>query len=341
MSTVGFIGGKFLPLHTGHVYAIMQGACRCDEFYVILSHNEERDRKICENSKCGYVDAKTRLRWLSALVKDMENVKVISLEDPYTTDESYNWNLEAERIREVIGKEVDYIFSSEHSYTKLFKECHPKAKHIVLDANREKYPISATKIRNEGVYKNWDYIPNVVKPYFVKKIMIVGTESCGKSTLVKYLGKLYNTTTVAEYGRTYCEELGGCDDILTTDDFKNIVWKHKLLEKDAIEKANKVCFIDTEAIVSQYYHKMYVGGENKTVDSVAEIEDYDLWLYLEPDVKWVDDGSRSNGDIEVREKLNRELKDMLDRRGIKYISINGNYIDRLNKAIKLVDNLIY
>ncbi|MEK3854974.1 adenylyltransferase/cytidyltransferase family protein [Cytobacillus sp. FSL H8-0458] len=40
--TVGFIGGKFLPLHLGHVYAIVQATSIVDELYVVLSHSELR-----------------------------------------------------------------------------------------------------------------------------------------------------------------------------------------------------------------------------------------------------------------------------------------------------------
>lgn len=44
-------------------------------------------------------------------------------------------------------------------------------------------------------------------------------ESCGKSTLTKNLAKIYNITFVEEYGRTVCEDLGGCDGIITDDDY--------------------------------------------------------------------------------------------------------------------------
>lgn len=88
--TVGFIGGKFLPLHLGHVYAIVQASSIVDELYVVLSHSELRDRQLCQRSKMDYIPPQIRLRWLSQLTKDMTHVKVISIQDDQG-NEDYNW----------------------------------------------------------------------------------------------------------------------------------------------------------------------------------------------------------------------------------------------------------
>jgi HTH-type transcriptional regulator, transcriptional repressor of NAD biosynthesis genes len=111
--------------------------------------------------------------------------------------------------------------------------------------------------RTEGVFKHWEFIPDFVRPYFIKKIVVVGTESCGKSTLTRNLAKIYNITYVEEYGRTLCEELGGCDGIMVKEDYQRIAYGHKVEEFKAIEKANKLVFIDTEAIVTQFYSNLY------------------------------------------------------------------------------------
>lgn len=71
-------------------------------------------------------------------------------------------------------------------------------------------------------YKYWDFIPNIAKEYFVKKVVIVGTESCGKSTLVHNIALYYNTNYIKEYGRTICEELGGYEDVFTDNVFPYI-----------------------------------------------------------------------------------------------------------------------
>jgi HTH-type transcriptional repressor of NAD biosynthesis genes len=51
------------------------------------------------------------------------------------------------------------------------------------------------------------------------------------------------------------------------------------------------------------------------------------------------DGERKHGKDDVREANNRKLKDMLDERGVKYVSLSGSYPERLEQAMGLVDGL--
>lgn len=73
---------------------------------------------------------------------------------------------------------------------------------------------------------------------------------------------------------------------------------------------------------------------------MAKLQKYDLWLFLEPDVKWVDDGTRSFGEQSVREKNSQYLKKMLDSHSIDYKIIKGNYNERLSKAVEYVNELL-
>ncbi|MDF2790532.1 MAG: nicotinate-nucleotide adenylyltransferase [Neobacillus sp.] len=337
--TVGFIGGKFLPLHLGHVYAIVHASTIVDELYVVLSHSELRDRELCQDTKLNYIPAQIRLRWLSQLTKDMPHVKVISIEDHQDND-NYDWAEGAQLIKSEIGKPIDFVFSSEIQYNDIFKELYPNATHMLIDPMRSQVTISATTIRTEGVFKHWEFIPDFVRPYFVKKIVVVGTESCGKSTLTRYLAKIYNTTYVEEYGRTLCEELGGCDGIMVKEDYQRIAYGHKMEEFKAIEKANKFVFIDTEVIVTQFYSNLYNYEHQLVLDEIAKIQDYDLWLFLEPDVKWVDDGLRVHGEEKVRDQNNENLKTLLNKHDVDYKILTGKYENRLKGAMEHIEKLL-
>jgi HTH-type transcriptional regulator, transcriptional repressor of NAD biosynthesis genes len=337
--TVGFIGGKFLPLHLGHVYAIVHASSIVNELYVILSHSEIRDRELCQDTKMNYIPAQIRLRWLSQLTKDMPHVKVISIKDDQD-NENYNWSEGAQLIKKAIGRHIDFIFSSEIEYNDIFRELYPNAIHKLIDPMRAHVNISATAIRKKGVFRHWEYIPDFVRPYFIKKIVVVGTESCGKSTLTKNLAKIYNTTYVEEYGRTLCEELGGCDGIMIKEDYQKIAYGHKMAEFKAIEKANKLVFIDTEAIVTQFYSNIYNDEHQPVLDEIAKLQDYDLWLFLEPDVEWVDDGLRVHGEFTKRIHNNHHLKRLLEKHNINYKILNGDYENRLNGAIQMTEKLL-
>ncbi|MDQ0971683.1 HTH-type transcriptional repressor of NAD biosynthesis genes [Neobacillus niacini] len=337
--TIGFIGGKFLPLHLGHVYAIVHASTIVDELYVVLSHSELRDRELCQDTKMNYIPAQIRLRWLSQLTKEMPHVKVISIEDHQDND-NYDWAQGAQLIKSKIGKPINYVFSSEIQNNDIFKELYPNSRHKLIDPLRSQVNIAATTIRTEGVFKHWEFIPDFVRPYFVKKIVVVGTESCGKSTLIRNLAKIYNTTYATEYGRTLCEELGGCDGIMVKEDYQRIAYGHKMEEFKAIEKANKLVFIDTEAIVTQFYSNLYNDEHQAVLDEIAKLQDYDLWLFLEPDVKWVDDGLRVHGEESAREQNNQHLKTLLNKHHIDFKVLSGNYERRLKEAIQYIEKVI-
>ncbi|MCM3586641.1 multifunctional transcriptional regulator/nicotinamide-nucleotide adenylyltransferase/ribosylnicotinamide kinase NadR [Mesobacillus maritimus] len=333
--TVGFYGGKFLPLHLGHVYAIIQASTMVDELYVVLSHSENRDKELCKNTNIDYIESRVRFRWLHQLVKDMEHVKVLAVEDS-NGDKDYNWHEGAFEIKRKIGKPIDYVFSSERAYEGIFANLYPHSTHIIIDGKREMVPISATKIRENGVFQYWDFLPDVVKPHFVKKVVVLGTESCGKSTLTRNLAKIFNTTFVEEYGRTFCEKVGGCEGIMLEEDYPLIAYHHKVKEAEAIEKANKIVFIDTEAVVTQFYSELYNGSFHPILDEMAKNQNYDLMLYLEPDVKWVNDGLRVHGKQEIREENNQRLKMLLQKNKLPFIPLSGTYHEKLAQAVKEV-----
>jgi len=338
--TVGMYGGKFYPIHMGHVFAMTMASTVVDELHVIVSYDENYEKNVLsKDSFLPHVDHKQRVRWWTEITKDMPHVHVHAVYEE-NTGKIESWKQGAEGIKKAVGEPITHVFSSEHAYTEFFNVLYPDAEHVVIDANRRKYPVSATKLRTEGVYKNWDLLPEVVRRHYVKKVVVVGTESCGKSTLVKNLATLYNTNYVAEYGRTFYEELGGCEDITMKEDYQHIAYKHKVDEYNALKGANKVLFIDTEAIVTQYYLKAYLNERDALLTRIANEQDYDLWIFLEPDVKWVDDGTRTFGEQSVREQNNDDLKYMLKYLGVNYITISGNYVERTKKAIKLVDDLL-
>lgn len=338
--TVGFLGGKFYPIHMGHVYAMTMASTMVDELHVIVSYDSDYEQNVLsKDSKLPHVDFKQRLRWWKEITKDMPHVHVHAVYEE-NTGKIESWKQGAEGIKKAVGEPITHVFSSEHAYTEFFNVLYPDAEHVVVDANREKYTVSATKLRTEGVYANWDLLPEVVRRYYVKKVVVVGTESCGKSTLVKNLATLYNTNYVEEYGRTFYEELGGCEDITMAEDYQLIAYQHKVDEFNALKNANKVLFVDTEAIVTQYYLKAYLNERDALLTRIANNQKYDLWIFLEPDVKWVDDGTRTFGEQHVREQNNDDLKYMLRYMGVQYITIKGNYNERITKAINYVDNLL-
>ena len=75
-------------------------------------------------------------------------------------------------------------------------------------------------------------------------------------------------------------------------------------------------------------------------ECISYLNNYDLYIFLEPDVKWVQDGSRTYGDQKIREKNNKILKKLLDENGINYICVSGDYQNRYQESKNLVKKLL-
>lgn len=339
--TVGMYGGKFIPLHNGHIYSILKAKSYVDILYVVVSYIELRDLELCKQAGLPNITYETRLKWLKQITKDDKNIRVIAVEDVPLENNNldYVWGEGANRIKNEIPEEITHVFSSEHEYDKWFKINYPSAKHIILNSQRDMFDISATKIRTEGIYKHWDMIPKECQPFYIKKIAIVGTESCGKSTLVKNLAKLFNTNFVEEYGRTRCEELGDGSELLTGLNYLEFAVGQKHIEYRKTLESNKYLFIDSEAVVTQYYAELYENTSYDFLDILIKQQDYDLYIYLEPDTTWVADGYRKHGSQAQRNTNSIKMKKMFAERGIELVCLSGTYQEKLDNAINLVKNL--
>jgi HTH-type transcriptional repressor of NAD biosynthesis genes len=211
----------------------------------------------------------------------------------------------------------------------------------VVDADRKRVPISGTEIRKEP-FRNWSFMPTVVREQFLKRVCIIGTESTGKSTLTKLLAKHFQTSWVEEYGRTFCEtELFGDETLLRFDDYGTIAAGRWADEQRAVKSANRVLLADTNAMITNFYCKLYEGRTNPLVTEYEKLENYDLILFLNDDVPWVADGLRINSDrSKTRPLLDAYLyevkSDYKDR--VRYIS--GNYQERFNLAVALIEDLL-
>jgi HTH-type transcriptional repressor of NAD biosynthesis genes len=343
MYKVGVFSGKFTPPHRGHINAIIQAGTKCEKLYVVISHNAKLEEQLYAGTKVKPITLKEKARWLSVELSEFDHIKVIMLDEADIPVYPYGWELWSKKLNEVVGEKFDVIFGGEpqyadEGYTKYF----PDVKYEIYDNTRSKYPISATDIRNNP-YKYWDYILGVARPHFTKKVLITGSESCGKTTLTKMLAKIFFTSWAREEGRYYSTKyFGGNENVFELNDFYNICWEQRQIEEHALRTANKIAFFDTDAVVTQFYCEMYLGEKNPAIETMVDKNRYDLLLMMTPDVKWVADGFRWNNDDKIRMDLHNKLKQMYIDRGFGYkiIEIGGNYNERLNRAIEISNQLI-
>jgi len=217
----------------------------------------------------------------------------------------------------------------------------PDSEYLLYDYGRKRYPVSATLIRNEP-YKYWDYILGSARPFFAKKVLITGTESCGKTTITKYLAKIFHTSWSEEFGRYYSAEyLGGNESVFIPEDFGRIAYLQYENDMKALRTANRVVFYDTDAVVTQYYSELYTNQSCELVERFVDPNRYDVVLLYNTDVIWVDDGLRFTKEQDKRDSLHKKLLNMYKDRGFEnIIEISGNYSERLRNSISIVDDLI-
>ncbi|MDO4483227.1 MAG: multifunctional transcriptional regulator/nicotinamide-nucleotide adenylyltransferase/ribosylnicotinamide kinase NadR [Clostridia bacterium] len=342
MYKVGVYFGRFCPPHRGHLYQMIQASTKCEKLVVVISDNKPQTEKICRADNLPTITYQLRKQWISQQLQDMDHICVRVLDETDIPEYPHGWAMWSERMRQVVPEKIDAFFVGDREYDHPLHEYFPEAAIELFDPSRTRYPISATDIRKD-ILNNWHYILGPARPFFAKKVLIAGTESCGKTTLTKCLAKLYNTSWSEEVGRYYARDyLGNDETIYTDEDFGRMAYLQAEQDFHALRTANKVCFFDTDAVVTNYYSELYMGHRNKLVEAYINPDKYDVLMYLTPDVAWVDDGMRLNGDQSRREMLNDRLLTMYREAGFgdKIVFIRGDYTKRLNTAIEIVDGML-
>ena len=157
----GMYGGKFLPMHKGHLYCVEQASKLCDEVYLILFYGGAWERLVRNLEERDIFSKEFRWNQVQRVAKQFDNVYpyIIDISSCIGEDECEDWDAETPLVLNTCPKRFDAVFGSEPVlYAPYFERAYPWSDYIIIDADREKVPISATAIRyemNEKEAQKW------------------------------------------------------------------------------------------------------------------------------------------------------------------------------------------
>ena len=307
---IGVVIGKFYPPHKGHKFLIESALGQVDDLTVIVCDHPFQE-----------ISAETRANWL----RDIHPTVRIVVTPDDLPDEPEPW---AKRTIEILGRIPDVVFTSES-----YGEGYAKAmdcKHVLVDIDRDAVPISATRIRSAPL-DCLEYLEPCVRAHYVKRLVLIGVESTGKSTLTKDLALSLNTNHVEEFGREYCLTRTG---EWRTEDFLEIAKTQQVREDECAGLANKVLICDTNAFATSIWHRRYMGFYDEEVNGIASKDKVDLYLLTMPDFPFVQDGTRDGEHI--RHEMHQWFCDRLRDQSAPIVILEGSHLHRMKKSLEAI-----
>jgi HTH-type transcriptional regulator, transcriptional repressor of NAD biosynthesis genes len=307
----GLVVGKFAPPHKGHQLLLETALSQCEHVIVLVYSNPDFQK----------MPSKTRASWIEELYP---NTRVLVPEnvphndaDEFTQREFVKTFLECQNIA------VDVVFTSE-SYGAGFA-AHLQVEHLLVDLERLQIPISGTRVRQDIHAHRGNLDPRIYR-HFVQKIVFMGAESTGKSTLTEYVATKFQTNFVSEYGREVWIQKNGN---LELSDYVHIAQHHRKLEDAAMLEANRFLFVDTNAITTMFWCYAYEGNGLPELTDLAQSAEmrYDHVFVCNDDIPFVQDGWRD--DAVWRSRQQSLILYDLTVRGVPYTVVSGSLEERL------------
>lgn len=156
----------------------------------------------------------------------------------------------------------------------------------------------------------------------MKRICFHGAESTGKSVLAEKLAAELDLPWVPEYGREYAENFGT---EFTLTDLLAIADGHEERVRRIEACGAPLAILDTDPLMTAAWAEMLFGAAPPELLSYPKA---DLYLLFEPDVPWVEDGTRFFGSPADRARFATLAEAMLDRAGVPFQRIGGTWTQR-------------
>ena len=340
--------GTFAPMHIGHVDLITRAKRENDAALVFVSGtNTKEDR----GTRVG-LHLKRRFRYVREVFHDDELVVVDKLDEEGIISEQ-NWfeilhelikentDYQFEKITFYIGEEkyqkpllsyFENVFNDEYLLGKSdteFSDSIIKKEVGIKIIDKSIIPVSSAEILKKPL-AHWRYITKPFRRHFTKKVLVVGSASGGKTTLIKDLGRIFNAPVSLEYARYYQGVHNVRDDELDTNDYIRLFAYQNHQTSNIIDSGSHsgIVFVDTNATVTMayvdYYLKDVISKEeyqalNLSYKVAVSKEKWDLIVLIPPKSAYVNDGFRdmSMSSQDIRDDFTNHLIELLKRDGFE------------------------
>ena len=317
----GLVFGKFMPPTNGHLYFINFAKQSCRKLTIIVCSLPDEP-----------IPGEQRYKWIKELFPDANVVHhyIPIQQEPKGPDDLAFFDTWRDSIhRHCPGEKFDALFASEDYGYKVADSLHTKF--IPVDVKRDLVRISGTDMR-ENPLLHWDHLHPVIRPYFLKRVALVGPDCTGKSTLAKDLAAHFETTSVAEYANDMANDFNanmpGFDrSQQTLRDIHTAARGQIASEESLARQANRIMFCDTELRTMEYWSNHNFGECPKWISQAAEERKYDLYLLLDPrgvESDFTADPRHPAPKLEDRIAMFDWWKAELDKNNLPYAVINGS-----------------
>jgi NadR type nicotinamide-nucleotide adenylyltransferase len=340
----GLIVGKFYPPHAGHHHLIRTAAARCDRLTVVACASSGESIPLAD-----------RVGWLREEHPDAEIVGAVD-DHPIDYADPAIWDLHCQVFRDALaGAKADAVFSSEPYGAELARRF--GAEHVCVDAARGAEPVSGTAVRADPV-ANWRFLSAPVRAAFARRIVVVGAESTGTTTLSRALAESYRarggvwggTRWVPEYGRELTlrklAELRRHDPqatIFSLDwtraDFAEAAQQQDVAEEAAARAGSPIVICDTGSFATAVWEERYLGSVSAPVAAAAAARRPALYVLTSDEgVPFEDDGIRDGEHL--RPWMTGRFRELLEAGPVPYLELTGGESARLAVALRACDEVL-
>lgn len=308
----GFVLGKFMPPHAGHVHLCETARLLVDELTILvcwLPHDP--------------IPGPLRLGWMRDLFPTCRVIGHDAIVPQEPGDHPDFWTIWRGIVSSAHPEPIDLLFAGEEYGLRLSREA---GAGFVLVGPRNEGGISGTAVRADP-WAHWEGLPRPVRGHYARTICLHGPESTGKSTLAPQLAAHFRTRWIPEYGRTHCELFGTS---LDAEGLSTIARVQGAMIRAARGDCNRRLIVDTDALTTSAWSLMMLGHVPAGV--MENFVPADLYLLTGIDVPWEDDGTRYYPTPADRQRFADACRRVLVEAGAPFVVLTGSPEARLRQA---------